>query len=158
MSLDVTPDVVVLRDDDGMRIDLFGNRVRVKISGEQTGGAYAFLHFWLRENQALPPLHRHEFDEALHVLDGALTVRINDETVRAGVGTTVFVPRGAAHTIGTPDESPASFVALVAPAGFEQFFADLAALAAEHDQLAPETMADLNQRYGVEFLEAATPH
>jgi len=156
MTLHLKSDVKLLAQDDGALVEPFGNRVSIKLSGAQTGGAYALLHVSLRPKQPLPPLHRHDFDEVLYVLDGALTVRMADGTARAEVGTTVFVPRGAAHTIGTPDDSPARFIAMVAPAGFEHFFTDLAALVAASDEVDPAAAAALTQRYGVEILEAPT--
>jgi quercetin dioxygenase-like cupin family protein len=156
MSLNLKSDVKLLAQDDGALVEPFGNRVSIKLSGEQTGGAYALLHVSLRPSQPLPPLHRHDFDEVLHVLDGALTVRTSDGTACAEAGTTVFVPRGAAHTIGTPDDAPATFVAMVTPAGFEHFFTDLAALVATSYEVDHAATAVLTQRYGVEVLEAPT--
>src|SRR5260370_4974493 len=71
-----------------------------------------------------PPRHVHEHeDEAFYVLEGRLTATIGgDTTLTAGPGECVFLPRGKAHSLHA--ETPEiRGLALLAPAGFEQFFA-----------------------------------
>jgi Cupin domain len=46
----------------------------------------------------MAPLHAHPADEAVHVLEGRLTVYAGDETVRIGRGETFVVRQGVAHT------------------------------------------------------------
>ena len=46
----------------------------------------------------MAPLHSHEADEAVHVLEGRMTVFAADETVDLAAGETYVVPRGVAHT------------------------------------------------------------
>jgi Cupin domain len=46
----------------------------------------------------MAPLHVHAADEAVHVLEGGLTVYAGDETVRVGAGETFVVGEGVAHT------------------------------------------------------------
>lgn len=64
---------------------------------EQTFGRIASV-----EVSAAPgfmaPLHAHAADEAVHVLEGRLTVLAGDETVRIGPGETFVVGQGVAHT------------------------------------------------------------
>jgi quercetin dioxygenase-like cupin family protein len=74
-----------------------------------------------------PPLHCHDFDEAFYVLEGELTFRLRDEYVRAGAGELVFAPRGVPHTFANPCGAPARQLILCTPAGFERYFARMAA-------------------------------
>ena len=46
----------------------------------------------------MPPLHAHESDEAVEVLDGELTVYSGAASVRVGTGETFVVPADVAHT------------------------------------------------------------
>lgn len=46
----------------------------------------------------MAPLHSHDADEAVHVLEGGMTVFAADETVDLAAGDTYVVPRGVAHT------------------------------------------------------------
>ena len=46
-----------------------------------------------------PPLHvHHHEDEAFHVLDGELLLRVGDQQLTLGAGETVLAPRGIPHT------------------------------------------------------------
>jgi quercetin dioxygenase-like cupin family protein len=45
------------------------------------------------------PLHHHTVVEAWVVLDGALTMRLGDETITVGAGHTVTVPPGTPHGV-----------------------------------------------------------
>ena len=53
------------------------------------------------------PLHTHEDDELLVVLEGTLRVRIGDESHDAGADHTVVVPPGVPHGFEAVGSSPA---------------------------------------------------
>jgi quercetin dioxygenase-like cupin family protein len=74
-----------------------------------------------------PPLHQHDFDEAFYVLEGELTFRLRDEYVTAGPGELVFAPRGVPHTFANLSDAPARQLIVCTPAGFERYFARMAA-------------------------------
>src|SRR3954463_2726873 len=74
-----------------------------------------------------PPLHHHDFDEAFYVLEGELTFQLRDEIVRAGPGDLVFAPRGVSHTFANLSDAPARQLIVCTPAGFERYFARMAA-------------------------------
>jgi mannose-6-phosphate isomerase-like protein (cupin superfamily) len=74
-----------------------------------------------------PPLHRHGFDELFCVLDGELTFQLGDERVTRRAGELAFAPRGAAHTFANLAAAPARTLIVCTPAGFERYFARMAA-------------------------------
>jgi quercetin dioxygenase-like cupin family protein len=74
-----------------------------------------------------PRLHHHDFDEAFYVLDGELTFQLGDELRRAGPGDLVFAPRGVPHTFANLSDRPARQLIVCTPAGFERYFARMAA-------------------------------
>jgi mannose-6-phosphate isomerase-like protein (cupin superfamily) len=74
-----------------------------------------------------PPLHHHDFDEAFYVLEGELTFRLRDEVVKVGPGELVFAPRGVPHTFANLSDAPARQLITCTPAGFERYFARMAA-------------------------------
>ena len=53
------------------------------------------------------PLHTHQDDELIVVLEGALDVRIGDEVATAGRDSTVVVPAGVPHGFTAVGETPA---------------------------------------------------
>src|SRR4051812_41304160 len=74
-----------------------------------------------------PPLHHHDFDEAFYVMEGELTFQLRDEILIAGPGELVFAPRGVAHTFANLSGAPARQLIVCTPAGFERYFARMAA-------------------------------
>jgi quercetin dioxygenase-like cupin family protein len=71
----------------------------------------------------MPPLHAHAADEAVHVLEGSLTVYAGEEIVRLGAGETFVVRQGLAHTYRTgPDGARSVFTTFARSAGrYEDF-------------------------------------
>jgi hypothetical protein len=63
-------------------------------------GTSLVIREWTEPGPSYLHIHRAD-DEAWHVLEGSLRFRFVDGTIDAGVGATVFVPAGVAHTYGT---------------------------------------------------------
>ena len=69
-----------------------------------------------------PPLHAHaSSDETLLVLSGVLLVHADGQVATITEGGLVRVSRGMPHTFATTPDSPAHFLALHTPGGFEEF-------------------------------------
>jgi quercetin dioxygenase-like cupin family protein len=108
-------------------------RTVVALRGEQTGDAISVVENTLPARWDGPPLHHHEFDEAFYVVDGELTFQLGDALFTAGPGALAFAPGGVQHTLANLGDAPARYVLLCTPAGFEGYFARLAAEAAGED-------------------------
>src|SRR5215208_5787446 len=92
------------------------------------------------------PLHRHNReDEYSFVIEGRMGALLGDDVVEAGPGDLVYKPRGQWHTFWNPGDEPARILEIIAPAGFEQFFAELAPVTAGGAP-DPEAMAELCAR------------
>jgi mannose-6-phosphate isomerase-like protein (cupin superfamily) len=112
---------------DGRYVSFGGFGARYIVSAEQTSGAFALVEHDLAPRTLGAPMHTHEHeDEISHVTAGRLGVQIGDDVVEAGPGDTVFKPRGVAHAFWNPGDEPVRFLELITPAGFEEYFADLA--------------------------------
>jgi quercetin dioxygenase-like cupin family protein len=74
-----------------------------------------------------PPLHRHDFDETFYVLEGELTFQLGDDLLTRRTGELAFAPRGAPHTYANLSGAPARVLLVITPAGFERYFARMAA-------------------------------
>lgn len=99
----------------------------VLLHGDTTGGAVALVENAMPAGAAGPPLHRHGFDEAFYLVDGALRCRLGDDLVDVGAGELVFAPRDVPHTFTNHTDRPARFLIVLTPAGFEREFARRAA-------------------------------
>ena len=97
-----------------------GGLATIKATGKQTGDLYSIVEV-LEPEGAQAPLHLHrKEDEAFYVLEGEMTFRIGEETIKARPGSFVFGPRGVPHTY-TVDSGPARLLFLLSPPGFEGF-------------------------------------
>ncbi len=94
------------------------------------------------------PMHTRE-DEYSFVLQGRWGFQLGSDVVYAKAGDLVYKPRDVWHTFWNATDEPARLLEIISPAGFEQFFVELAVLLAS----APDglgAVAALNARYGVE--------
>jgi quercetin dioxygenase-like cupin family protein len=105
-------------------------RTNVLLRGEQTGGHVSVTEIVVPAHTAGPPLHTHDFDEALYLLEGELIFQVQDALVTNGAGELSFAPRNVAHTLANHSDAPARYVLVCTPAGFERHWARLAAEAA----------------------------
>jgi gentisate 1,2-dioxygenase len=103
------------------------------------------------------PLHRHSReDEYSYVLEGRLGALLGEDVLEAGPGDLVFKPRDQWHTFWNAADEPCRILEIIAPAGFERFFAELAEMGgpAAAD---PEALGGLSQRYGLEMDPGSIP-
>ena len=102
----------------------------VLLRGEQTGGRVSVTEIVVPPHSAGPPLHTHDFDEAFYLLQGELVFQVDDALVTKGAGEVSFAARNAAHALANHSDTPARYVLVCTPAGFERHWARVAAEAA----------------------------
>jgi mannose-6-phosphate isomerase-like protein (cupin superfamily) len=96
----------------------------------------------------IAPLHLHHHDDESLVRAGRQIVRERgDETVEAGPGSAVLVPRGTPHTYWNPDPAPLRYL-LIMPPAIHQL---IQAIHATSDR-SPEAMRALFQRHDSQLL------
>lgn len=141
----------LLQSGEGKKIRIFGGvEFRVKVSSQQSGGAFTLLDNLNPAGTYLPPhVHANE-DETFTILEGEFEFYVADQTLRAGPGATVFAPRGIPHAFKVVSSTPGRALMLATPGGFERCMEELSAL-----PLDPPDMPAVFQvcaRYGIEFL------
>jgi quercetin dioxygenase-like cupin family protein len=99
----------------------------VLLRSEQSDGQVAVMANAVAAGFPGPPLHKHDFDEMFYVLEGELTFEVAGERMTAGTGELAFAPRGVPHTFANLSDRPARMVLVCTPAGFERYFARMAA-------------------------------
>jgi quercetin dioxygenase-like cupin family protein len=123
----------------GELVHLFDLGVRFMIDGDATGGRFSLVEHPLPPRALGAPLHTHrDEDEYSYVLEGRIGVQLGEEELEAGPGELVFKPRGVPHAFWNAGDEPARLLELISPAGFENYFRELAPLlaAAEPDEQA----------------------
>src|SRR5436305_12708443 len=92
---------VVVKPGEGRSVWLGGMGVVFKVSGADTGGAFAVVEHPIDPGRlVLHHVHRHE-DEYSYVLEGTIGARVGDHEVTAGPGSDVIKPRGLMPTCWT---------------------------------------------------------
>src|ERR1700733_5073477 len=100
--------------------------VRFMIDGEATRGGFSLVEHPMSARALAAPLHRHaREDEYSYVLEGQVGALLGDEGLIAAPGDVIFKPRGQWHTFWNAGDQPARILEIIAPAGFEKFFAEL---------------------------------
>jgi quercetin dioxygenase-like cupin family protein len=126
MTESITPVTgsVISGPDTQAAIWFLGALAQVRVSGEQTGGAFALADHLARRGNA-SPVHVHDRDdETFFVLDGELRVFVGEEEHTAGPGTVAVLPRRLRHAY-VVTSATARFLTVHTPAGFEQFAAEV---------------------------------
>jgi mannose-6-phosphate isomerase-like protein (cupin superfamily) len=96
------------------------------------------------------PAHVHENeDEYSYVLEGEVGFEIGAEVLSAGPGQLVRKPRGIWHAFWNATDEPARVLEVIAPGGFERYFAELGPLI--HPERDFEGLARLQARFGLEM-------
>jgi quercetin dioxygenase-like cupin family protein len=96
-------------------------------------------------------VHRRE-DEIGYVLEGALEVRLRDQTLVLEAGGVARLPKGIPHAIRNPLETPSRYLFLCVPAGLDQWF-DALAQAKSNGALDEATYSRLSLDHGIDWLE-----
>lgn len=96
----------------------------MKVSGADTGGAFAVFEV-PTVPFAAPPLHLHHTEnEWFYTLDGQHDFQVGDKIYHLAPGGSIFAPRMMPHTWQNVGDSPGRMLVLVQPAGrLEAFFA-----------------------------------
>jgi mannose-6-phosphate isomerase-like protein (cupin superfamily) len=131
--------------------------VRFMIDGVEADERFSLVEHPMSPRALAAPLHLHtREDEYSYVLEGRMGALLGDEVVYAEAGDLVYKPRNQWHTFWNAGDEPARILEIISPAGFERFFAELVDLGgvANAD---PETLAELNERYGQEMQPDSVP-
>ena len=130
---------IVVEAGEGESVSLGGVGVEFKIPADMTGGSFSIVEHPLDPGRLIPPHIHYAEDEFSYVLSGEIGVRIGDRDYVAEPGSYVFKPRNIPHTFWNAGPGPARLIEIISPAGFENFFAELAELA---ESCPPEEFAE----------------
>jgi len=155
MPTTTTPTIIHPTDGESITLQTIG--VRFMIPGTDTGDRFSLVEHPIPPRGLAAPLHRHNReDEYSFVLEGRMGALLGDAVVEAGPGDLVYKPRGQWHTFWNASDRPARILEIIAPAGFERFFAELAPLAVGGAPN-PEAFQELCARYALDMQPDSVP-
>ena len=131
--------------------------VRFLIGGADAGERLSLVEHAMSPRALAAPLHRHvNEDEYSFVLEGRMGAILGDDVVEAAPGDLVFKPRNEWHTFWNAGDATCRILEIISPAGFERFFQELSDMGGVLE-VAPEELARLNARYGLEMQPESVP-
>ncbi|WP_345158365.1 cupin domain-containing protein [Pontibacter saemangeumensis] len=142
-----------VRSEEGAQFDFGGFGVHWKIEGADTGKRFSIVHHPIAPHALAAPLHcHHHEDEYSYVLEGTLGALLGDEVVTAEPGTWVLKPRGQWHTFWNAGDTPCLIIEVISPAGFENYFREVAAAWGDKDRF-----AEINKKYSLDMDFESVP-
>lgn len=140
----------VIRNGEGEKLNVLGDKMTVKLTGKDTGGQYVLIEENNEPGVGIPPhVHEHE-DEIFRVIEGQLEVQIADQKFVLGPGDMAFAPRNIPHTWKVTGDKPAKIDLSFFPAGMEAMFEKLAQLPEGPPDM--EKVTQICGEYGVSFI------
>ena len=144
------PQPVVISPHAGKVLEFIG--IKHKLTHQHTGGAYYLFEFEFDpESGNRLHVHQHE-DEVVHVLEGAIEIRLGDQTLHAEAGGVAHLPKRIPHALYNPLKTRSRYLGIAIPGGMENFFDELSA-AQEAGILDDTSHKRISQKYGIEWLE-----
>jgi quercetin dioxygenase-like cupin family protein len=126
-----------------------GAPILIHATGEQTNGAFGMWENFVPPGKG-PDAHTHSREtEVFRVIAGTFRFNCGDQTFEAPPGSVVTLPPHVEHVWTNIGDTMGQMMAIVSPAGFEQFFIEIAKLS----NPTPRDIALIERRLGVESEE-----
>lgn len=139
------PHTLVLEPDGGALLTFHGISTRIKVRSEMTNGAWTLIESTVEPHFAGFKLHTHRrITETFYVLEGTLTVQLNESQVEAKPGALIVVPPGVWHTYSNRTAAHAKYLLYISPGGFEKFLEGLAEMIRTEPHWPPADTTKLN--------------
>lgn len=140
---------ITVRAGEGHSLNILGMNLRFLCEHKATGSAWSLMEEDIPLGAGAPP-HRHDWDEAYYILEGALDFEIDGKSLRAATGDFAYLPRNTIHGFRGATKS-ARVLIFAAPAHATDFFEDLdREVRTLRDDLAK--IPEIGLRHGIEFM------
>ena len=142
----------------GRTVSLVGDVYRFLATGEDTDSKYTLIEALVSPGGGPPPHVHSREEEGFYILEGEIAFTIDGKRVVATPGMFANMPVGTPHSFKNETNKPAKMLAMVAPAGLEKMFMEIAMPLAEGATTAlPPTKEDIEKllviapKYGIEI-------
>jgi mannose-6-phosphate isomerase-like protein (cupin superfamily) len=137
----------LLGPDDGKRFKLGPIEILVKEDGGGTRQRLAVAEF-RGKNYRIPPHIHTEHDENIFVVKGPIQVRLGERVFTAETGSSFTIPVQVPHSMWNETGNETSFLNIIAPARYLEYFRELSMAATE--ALPPkEKIVPIMQKFGL---------
>ena len=141
---------VTIKAGEGNILNVLGMPLRFLCDAKDTEEAWSLMEEEIPTGLGPPP-HRHDWDEAYYVIEGALDFEIDGKAVRVERGDFAYLPRNTVHAFKGASPSPARVLIFAVPAHSSAFFLDVN----REVRKVPDDLAKvpaIGKRHGIEFM------
>ncbi len=143
-------EVIVRGPGEGYVLDAAGSRLVFKAEGGDGDGTIFVGESTLAPGFPGPPSHRHERHlDSFFVLEGTLTLLLDDRELEAGPGSFAALPPGLRHTFSNRSDGQVRVLNMMAPGGFEQYLKEILEATAPGEMPDPALIAQIAPRYDI---------
>ncbi|MGA8584028.1 MAG: cupin domain-containing protein [Roseiarcus sp.] len=143
---------------DGELVFLGGVDARFLIDGAEAGRRFALVEHPIPPRALAAPMHRHRReDEYSFVVEGSIGAMLGETAVSGNPGDLIFKPREQWHTFWNAGDAPARILEIISPAGFENYFRELAVVLRNVRLGEPPQIAELCKRYELDIDLESVP-
>jgi mannose-6-phosphate isomerase-like protein (cupin superfamily) len=147
---------LIIRKGEGKKTIMIGpDPWSFRITGADIDGRFDFIEATITHLQG-PPLHlHHEQDDTFFVLEGILTVQVDDELFDLHAGDLVCAPKGVPHTFANVGKEPVRVIHIMTPGGFDRVMEDYASLPVGRPD--PQVLEELAHKHKLAFVGPSIP-
>jgi mannose-6-phosphate isomerase-like protein (cupin superfamily) len=143
----------VLAPDEGENVGAIGLGIYVKMTAEQTKGAYSLFEYVVPVGLGGPPTHIHSREDELFIcITGRVRVELDGQEHILSSGSALLMPRGVPHMFHNPFDEETRVIAVVSPPGLEEYYRALSQLPPGRDMA---LVAEVMTRFGLSLLKKA---
>ena len=135
----------------GKQVNILGIPMLIRIHGRDTDSVVSVVESHDVPGGGPPPHIHHREDETFQILEGDYEFMVGGKTILAKPGTTLFAPRGVAHTYRYLGQTPGRLMCVITPSGFEGFFEEIGAMSPRQQQDIPCVM-EIAEKFDLEIL------
>jgi len=147
-----TPSMIV-KSHDVRPLHVLGTEVRFLCEGHSTNNVWSLMEVTLPQD-AGPPPHSHDWDEAYFVCEGELQFTVGDQRFTATAGDFVYTPGAVVHGFRGASQRPARVLIFDAPAHAGNFFKRVDREVKELPRDLHKVL-DIGEETGIRFMQPA---
>jgi quercetin dioxygenase-like cupin family protein len=138
---------IIVKPEEAQVYNMLAGEAHLLVTGEQSNGAF-FMGRFREDPGFMTHYHYHpNTDEQFYIIDGTLSVYVDDQWHDLLPGTLAVLPKGKPHAQGNRSDKPVHFIGSGAPAGFEKFFPAVDALMKRQKPGTPEFFAEFQKLF-----------
>src|SRR5215211_1015270 len=111
---------IVLAPGHGRGYDMGRIQAVFKADGAETAHRYSISEWWLEPSTTGPGAHSHPEDDIFYVIEGTMSIRVDDHWIDAPKGAFVLIPGGVTHDFENRSAARAGALNFSYPGDFEQ--------------------------------------